>query len=193
MVRVLDIYEDPDVIELIARYNKWRRIYGYAGKAAPDEPDWDSGRLYFRTGYPLPDWSAYVLEADRSGLYSVLYASTERRETPVESPQGSFSRIEDAGKFIVYKVATSLMIACFMDPLSWKWDDAGIDPRVDAQIQSDRVVRYVLRSNPEAYFIMTRGDTPYSHMLPLSYDELDAELLQSFSESVTSRVNAESS
>jgi hypothetical protein len=29
-------------------------------------------------------------------------------------------------------------------------------------------------------------------MLPLSYDELDAELLQSFSESVTSRVNAES-
>jgi hypothetical protein len=188
----LDMDKGPDVVELIARYNKWRRIYGYAGKAAPDVPDWESGRLYFRVGYPHPDWSAYILELNRDGLYRVLHASTERREIPTESPSGSFSRIEDAGKFIIYKAATSLMIACFMDPLSWKWDDAGLDPKVDAKIQSDRVVKYVLRSNPHAYFVMTRGDMPYSHMLPLSYDELDAQLLEGFPESVTSRVNAES-
>jgi hypothetical protein len=190
---MVDMDKSPDIAELVAHYNKWRRIYGYAGKTPPDKPDWENGRLYFRDGYPYPDWSASILEVTPDGTYRVLHASTERRQTPIESPRGTFSRIEDAGKFIVYKAATSLMIACFMDPLSWRWDDAGLDPQVDAHIQSDRVVKYVLRNNPDAYFIMTRGDMPYSHLLPLSYDELDAVLLEGFPESVTSRLNAEPS
>lgn len=57
-----------------------------------------------------------------------------------------------------------------------------------AHVQSDRVVKYALRSNPNAYFIMARGDERYSHILPLSYDELDAALLDGFSECVTARV-----
>ncbi|TAM67330.1 hypothetical protein [Mycobacterium sp.] len=182
--------DDPDIAELIARYNAWRRIYGYAGEASPDEAAWEDGRLSFRFGFPYPDWWAYILEGT-GGDYRVLRASTERSEVPVETPKGSFSQVRDAGKFLIYEIAESLRISCRLEPLSWKWDDEGLDPQVDAQIASDRVVKYVLRSNPDAYFIMTRGDMPYSHILPLSYDELNAYLLDGFPDSVITRVNAE--
>ncbi|WP_156764023.1 hypothetical protein [Mycobacterium sp. 852002-50816_SCH5313054-b] len=182
--------DDPDIAELIVRYNRWRRIYGYAGEPPPDEADWDGGRLYFRFGYPYPDWWAYILEGTDDG-YRVLRASTERSIAPVESSMGIFARIKDAGKFMIYQVAESLRINCRLEPLSWKWDDAGLDPRVYADIQSDQVVNYSLRSNPHAYIIMTRGDMPYSHILALSYDELDAELLDGFPQTVTSRIDGE--
>lgn len=184
--------DDPDITELFSRYNKWRQIYGYAGESPPDEAVWDNGRLYLRFGYPYPDWWAYILEGADDGRYCVLRASTEWSIAPIESSMGIFSQIKDAGKFLIYGVAESLRINCRLDPLSWKWDDAGLDPQVDAQIESDRVVKYVLRSNPDTYFIMTRGDMRYSHILPLSYDDLDAQLLEGFPESVTSRFNAES-
>ncbi|WP_237052042.1 hypothetical protein, partial [Mycobacterium avium] len=64
-------------------------------------------------------------------------------------------------------------------------------PKVDAQIESDRIVKYVLRSDPQSYFIMTRGDTPYSHILPLPYDELNASLLEGFPDNVVSRFKSE--
>ncbi|MCV7124702.1 hypothetical protein [Mycobacterium lacus] len=184
---------DPAVVELIDRYNRWRQIYCYAGKSAPDDADLNGGRLYFRYGYPYPDWWAFMLEATAEDHYRCLRASTERSVTPIESAQGTFARIQDAGKYMIYEVAESLRISCRLEPISWRWDDAGLDPRVDAYVQSDQVVKYVLRSNPNAYFVMTRGDVPYSHILPLSYDELDAVLLEGFPESVTARLNAEPS
>lgn len=183
---------DPDIAELLVRYSAWRRIYSYAGQPPPDEADWEAGRLFFRFGFPHPDWWAYVLEAS-TGEYTVSRISTERSVVPIESPKGNFSRIQDAGKFMIYEVAESLRIDCRLEPLSWKWDDEGLDPRVDVQIKSDQEVRYALRDNPDAYFVMTRGDIPFSHILPLSYDELDASLLDGFSDSVIAKVNAKMS
>lgn len=184
--------DDPDIAELLARYNSWRRIYHYAGESPPDEADWENDRLFFRFGFPHPDWWAYVLEGV-NGEYAVSRVSTERSAVPFETPKGRFSRIQDAGKFMIYEVAESLRISHRLEPLSWKWDDEGLDPHVDAHIKSDREVKYVLRDNPHVFFVMTRGDAFYTHILPLSYDELDAKLLEGFSDSVVSRVNAEMS
>ncbi len=181
--------DDPDIAELVMQYNYWRKIYAFAGKPPPDEAVWEDGRLNFRFGYPHPDWWAYILEDTVDDNYRVLRASTERSDTPIESSKGIFSRIKDAGKFIIYGVAESLRIDCRLDPVSWKWDDAGLDSQVVADIQSDKVVKYVLRRDPSAYFIMTRGDMRYSHILPITYDELNAELLEGFPESVTSRIS----
>ncbi|SOJ55790.1 hypothetical protein MSIMFB_03269 [Mycobacterium simulans] len=69
-----------------------------------------------------------------------------------------------------------------------EWRSPGLDPQVDGYVESDEGVKYVLRSNPKAYFGMTRGDAPYSHILPLSYDELDTVLLDGFAESITARL-----
>lgn len=182
---------DPDIAELVIWYDRWRRIYGYAGKPPPDEAHWDGGRYYFRFGYPYPDWWGYIFEARADGHYGVLRMSTERRMTPVESPMGTFSRIQDAGKFIIFSIAESLRVNCRIDPIGWKWEDAGLDPQVDTEIQSDSVVKYTLRTDPNVYFIMTRADIRCSYLLPLSYTELDAVLLDGFPESVTSRISTE--
>jgi hypothetical protein len=185
---------DREVIELVTRYNKWRRIYGYAGKPrlAPDEPDWESGRLYFRNGYPFPDWTAYIIEAAAAGEFNVLRASTERRNTPAESMEAVFSRIDDAGKFIIYKAATSLRVDCRMESITQKWRAEGLNKRVDKLIVSEDQAKYVLRSDPTVYFIAYSGGIqPYNHILPLTYDELDAVLLEGFPEAVRSQLASE--
>lgn len=186
--------KDRQVIELITRYNMWRRIYGYAGKLrlTPDEPDWENDRLYFRNGYPFPDWTAYVIEATAARDFRVLRVSTERRIRPAESPEALFSRIEDAGKFIIYKMATNLRVDCRMESITQKWRAEGLNTRVDKMIISEDQAKYVLRSDPTAYFIAYSGGIqPYNHILPLTYDELDAVLLEGFSETVTSQVASE--
>lgn len=185
---------DPEVIELIARYNKWRRIYRYAGKAssAPDEPAVENGRLYFRRGYPLPDWTAYVVEATGGGEFRVLRVSTERRNTPVEALEAIFSRIQDVGKYLLYKVATSLRVEIRLQSITQKWRAEGLDQRVDKGVVSAEQAKYSLRSDPAIYFIAYSGGIqPYNHILPRSYDELDEILLDGFQSSVTSQLSTE--
>lgn len=183
--------ENPDVGELLRRFENWRLICHLVGVAPWDQSDWEDGRLYFRYGYPHPGWWAYLVKAEGNGEYRVLRASTERRLTPVESSEGIFSRFQDAGKFVIYKVGTHLRSALRMEMIGPKWNAAGLDPQVEAQIESDQVVKYVLRSDPDAYLIMALGDMPYSHLLPLSYDQLDDVLLDGFPEGVQSRLKAD--
>jgi hypothetical protein len=182
---------NPETDELLRRYEKWRWICHYAGRPPWDESDREDGRLHFRFGYPHTEWWGYVIEAEESGIYRVLRLSTERRTTPAETSQGVFSRLQDAGKFVIYKVGTYLRSELRMEMIGPKWNAAGLDPDVAAHTENDQIVKYELRSDPTAYFIMARGDMPYSHLLPLSYDGLDAVLLDGFPESVTSRLRAD--
>jgi hypothetical protein len=186
---------DPDVIELVDRYERWRRIYRYAEKMPPNEPDWENGRLWFRYGYPYPDWTAYILQATADGGYRVFRATTERRETPAESPRGgTFARLQDAGKYIIFNVGEKLRIECRMKPINLEWADAGLDPRVDKLIIDENWAKYVLRSNPASYFTtVSRGIAPYNHILPLSYDQLDDVVLDGFPESIISQLASDSS
>jgi hypothetical protein len=184
--------KERDITELVSRYNTWRQIYAYAGEIAPNEPDWDDDRLYFRNGYPNADWSAFILEATADGRYKVLHASTERRNTPIESLRAVFSQIEDAGKYIVYEVADLLRVTQQLEPLDQRWRAAGLDPRVEKVVVSERQAKYELRDDRTAYFLAYSGGIqPYNHILPLSYDQLDAMLIDGFPESITSRVGAE--
>ncbi|KAA1244119.1 hypothetical protein F0Q45_25115 [Mycobacterium simiae] len=182
---------EKDIAELIRRYNEWRRIYYYAGQAEPNEPDWQNDRLYFSDGYPYPDWSAYILERDPEGQYHVLHASTERRNIPLETSRAVFSRIQDAGKYIVYEIADLLRVSLGLDSLEKKWRDAGLDPEVNKIFLSDKQAKYELRSDAKAYLIAYSGGIqPYHHILRLSYDQLDVALLEGFPESVTNRLPA---
>ena len=53
----------------------------------------------------------------------------------------------------------------------------GLDPRVEKVLISDRKARYQLKEDSSVYFVMySPGIKPKNHLLPLSYDELDAAL-----------------
>lgn len=178
-----DIAEAEGFAELIKHYDLWRRVYATAGKAPRNEADWKDGNLWLRDGYPRPDWRAFVIQPQAGG-YKVFRATTERRDDPAMSPQGFFSRLQDAGKFVIAAVGDYLRIDRRLDPISWAWQDSGSDPAVEELIASDREVTYRLRGNSDAYCIMTLGDRPYSHVLPLTYDRLTNLLLEGFPEDV---------
>jgi hypothetical protein len=176
---VMDFQQSNELAELMRYHEKWSTISAKAGKAPRDEPDWEDGRLWFRDGYPHPDWSAFVIEPKEEG-FEVYRASTERRVDPVLSLQGYFSRLDVAGKFIIAKIGNYLRINSRLDPISWQWEDAGLAPEVEELIYSDREVTYRLRNDPATYCIMALGDRPYSHILPLTYGRLTRELLHGF-------------
>jgi hypothetical protein len=183
-----DIGTDPGFAELINQYERWRLIYSYAGKPARDEPVLENGRLNFRYGYPHPDWTAYIVEPKGNG-YNVLRATTERRNEPDESVAGFFSHLEDAGKYIIWYIGESVRMHCWLPPLTTSWRAAGLDSRVK-QISLDKYVsKYELKDDPSRYFVLQAGGVqPENRLLPLTYGELDAALLDGMPESVTSRI-----
>lgn len=161
------------VQELIARYDKWRDAYVRAGKAAPNEPDWEGDRLYFRLGYPYPDWRAFIID-DTNDRYQVLSASTERSTLVTEGWKATFSRLEDAGKYVIATIADYLRIECKVQPIALKWRSDGLDPRVCKTELPDALAKYSLSRDPDIYMIATaRGIKPEHHVLPMTYDELN--------------------
>jgi hypothetical protein len=188
-----DTGADPGFAELIDRYEIWRQIYAYAGVPARDEPAWEDGRLNFRSGYPHMDWSAYVIEPKDKG-YNVLRVTTERRNEPLEVLAGYFSHLEDAGKYIIWYIGESLRMQCWLNPITRSWRAEGLDPRV-SQISVEKYIsRFELKADPSRYFVLQAGGVqPENRLLPLTYDQLDAVLLDEMPESILSRLSHPSS
>ncbi|MGE2837133.1 hypothetical protein [Mycobacterium sp. SMC-4] len=163
--------------ELLARYNRWRDIYTQAGVPAWDYPEVSAGRLYFRHGYPHPDWYGFAISQDADDHFAVLKVSTERRNTPAEGVDTTFSSIREAGKYIIYNIGNFLRIERRLDPISWSFRDAGMSPEVEKVLISERYARYQLRESPETYFITgARGISWTNWLLTLSYDDVDRRL-----------------
>lgn len=173
--------------ELLSRYEKWRRISSAAGETAPDEPAWDGNRLYLRYGYPYPDWTGNIIEPTASGGYQVLRVTTERRNEPAEYPTAYFSRLEDAGKYVIWNNGESVRMHVGLRPLTQIWREEGLDPRVTQVSLDTYVSKFELKSDPTRYFILYRagGIQPENRLLPLTYDELDSVLQQGMPQSVT--------
>ncbi|MUM09045.1 hypothetical protein B5P44_30205 [Mycobacterium sp. CBMA 213] len=173
---------DPQLNELVSRWQKWRRIYAYAGQPAHDEPVWESGQLHLRHGYPFPGWTSYIVEAADGGYY-VMTATTERRNNPLEGSAGFFTHADDAGKYIIWNIGEDLRLDCRLDPIAWAWEDGGLDVRVHCTPRAEFVSRYELISDPSRYFILRAGGIqPENHLLPLTYDELESQLLDGMPE-----------
>ncbi|WP_328352484.1 hypothetical protein OG976_19855 [Mycobacterium sp. NBC_00419] len=174
--------------QLVAQYDKWRRIYSLLGELPRDEAVWDGTRLHLRAGYPQPGWTGYIIEPEGSGC-SVSAVTSERRNEPIESLSGYFSSVDDAGKYIVLKTGESLRIRLRLDPIEWGWEDAGLDHRV-RQVSLDRYVsKFELKDDPSTYIVLqVGGDQPESKLLTLTYNELDDLLLDGMPESVLSQI-----
>lgn len=167
---------------LTAQYSLWRGIYARCGKPPRDEPVWQDGELWLRDGYPNPDWTAFVIRQSGNG-FDVFQASTERRSEPVLTHLGFFARLDDAGKYVIAAIGDYLRIEKRLDPVSWSWQDQGLPAEVEEHVSSEARVTYRLRNDHEVYCVLALGDKQYSHLLLLTYDELNLLLQEGLAES----------
>ncbi|ORB49645.1 hypothetical protein BST42_22150 [Mycolicibacterium rhodesiae] len=85
------------------------------------------------------------------------------------------------------KVGEYLRIDLRLDPIEWAWEDSGLDQRVRQLSIEQYVSRFELKDDPSRYFVLQVGGVqPVNKLLTLSYDELDALLLEGMPESVLS-------
>ena len=171
--------QDRGFEELLARYEFWRKIALNTGLLAVDEPTWEAGRLFLREGYPYDGWTGYVVDQESDG-YRVSMISTERQVDPVENPVVFCSDVEEAGKYVVWKVGSATRIALKLPSIVRDWRAAGLDPRVRQISEGQYVSRYELIEDPDRFFTTLRsgGVQPENHLLPISYDELNEVLLE---------------
>jgi len=173
------VFKDGSRVKLfLDQYEGWRRLYASAGKPPPNEPEWKGERLWLTEGFPYPDWTGYILDRPDS-LYRVSNVTIEHRNEPSESPVAVFTDIDDAGKYLVWRVATNLRTDLGLPSLTMQWRSAGLDPRVEQETQGEYSSKFSLRSNPRRYFqlLSAGGIQPENRLLPMSYEELDSVML----------------
>lgn len=180
---------DPRLDALISRWQHWRRIYASAGRPAHDEPVWESGRLHLREGYPFPDWTSYIVEPADGGYY-VLTATTERRNNPLEGSVGFFTDADDLSKYLIWNLGENLRISCRLDPIAWAWEYRGLDARARWIPRAEFVSKYELIADPSRYFILrTGGVQPENRLLPMAFDDLEAQLLDGMPAEIRSQAS----
>ncbi|MCV7215685.1 hypothetical protein H7J51_10355 [Mycobacterium crocinum] len=179
---------EPEVSEFLREYEKWRQIYSFAGKPPRNEPVWEAERLHLREGYPYPDWRGYILDSSE-GLFRVFSVTTERRNDPLESLVASFSNVDDAGKYIIWKVGSYLRIDLGLPSLTQRWASEGLDHRVEVERLAEYESKFELKDDPARYFVIRLGGVqPENRLLPLTYEELDGCLLDGMPNSVLSQL-----
>ncbi|KDE98570.1 hypothetical protein Y900_006355 [Mycolicibacterium aromaticivorans JS19b1 = JCM 16368] len=86
-------------------------------------------------------------------------------------------------------VGEFLRIGLRLDPIEWAWEDAGLDQRVRQLSVDEYVSRFELKDDTTRYFVLQAGGIqPENKLLTLSYDELDALLVEGMPESVLSQL-----
>jgi hypothetical protein len=193
------IDDDDDGFDgIIGRYDFWRRLARATGTDDPDAPDWENDRLYFRSDYPeRDDWGAWIIDPTPDGTYNVRRSLVpERSNSRQETVAVVFSRLVDAGKYIVAQLGDSVRANLKLPTLAVQWDESGpesaidaapahpsaveqlvhADPSTNRQAAEQHLTTYRLRDDPDAYALAFPGD-PYLHVLAMSFGELQRALL----------------
>jgi hypothetical protein len=207
---VVDSESPFALASLAAAIDALERVRGVqrcAGVLPYDQPEVTGNRLSFRNGYQkgcekgwrdwtaTGEWSAYVIELTERGAHDVLFQrlpehSSERRE----SLRASFSRLEDATKFVIVNVVESTRTHGGLDSLFVLFRGRGLDDRVVklapeevaittvvARIspEKDDLVRshlqgFALKEDPSTSAIGFPSVAPYVNVLPLTYREVES-------------------
>ncbi|MCV7198381.1 hypothetical protein [Mycobacterium angelicum] len=145
---------------VIRYYELWRRITQSTGNAPDDPPDWESGRLYFRSEYATQvaewpkakefgDWTAWIIEPTQEGHYIVLRSlKHERASRRSEEIEAVFSQVSAAGKYIIAHVGNCLRLDLNLDPLVKSWDLSGQNSQLVIRLAHKTVVDYMLQIRP---------------------------------------------
>jgi hypothetical protein len=178
-----DVYDDPD----------WEngRLYFRNG--------YQQGVETWKHWKERGDWTAYVIEATTHGYTSVLFSSKGEREAHrFERVEAAFTRPVDAGKFVLARVGNMLRVSMGLDSLSVRWRRQGNDPRMRTDSPSadqlnymlqicagiqpglleQHLLRYSLADRTEVHALPLPSQAPMMNVLPLTFDELEALLLE---------------
>lgn len=209
----------PAFHQIVDRLNTWRARQLTLGSAAYDQPDWEDGRLYFRNGYvegleqqwaywkDKGDWSAYIIEPTERGYTNVLQSLKGERDVDRhERVLAAFARPEDAGKFVIARVANTLRVTRGLESIVVRWRRQGVDIRmqicepspdqlrymqetclgIKPGLLEQHLRRYFLADEPEVHALPLPSEVPLMNVLPLTFDDLDAILTEGFPQDATS-------
>lgn len=144
------------------------------------------------------EWSGYAIDWGRGNGFEVVFTrKPERASSRAESVQAIFTRLEDAAKFIIANVGDSLRVDCGLQTLFLHWQEVGLDVRIGQTAPTDddmqrmieilpagkeglvreHLQKFGLRADPAAQSIGFPGVRPYMNVIPVTYKELENELL----------------
>lgn len=130
---------DKGFAEIFRFYEPWRKAANLGGIGPYDEPDWDGGRLYFRSDYSakvqqwpewanVGEWGAWIIAPTPEGDFGVLHSLLhERASQRSESLEAVFSHSVDAGKYVILQIGDSLRGHLGLQTLFVRWDDRGLN------------------------------------------------------------------
>jgi len=200
--------DHTDFDEVLSRFEHWRQLAAQFGAKPYDAPDFEDGRLNFRVDYAdqvakwpaareQGDWGALIIESTTGGLFNVVQSLWhERAPKRQESLEAVFSRAEDAGKYVISRVANGIRVRVGLDSLAITWEEEGLGNEVTRSVPTDQDLtefamrnprltfdklrefpaKYRLVAQPEICAIALNRIEPYMHILTLTFDQLDALL-----------------
>jgi hypothetical protein len=132
----------------------------------------------------------------------------ERASQRSEKIQALFSRPIDAGKYVILQMGDSLRSDLRLKTLFIRWDDRGLNPRLEVDSANPEVIdffcnempaldrgfaeqrlkRYSVKGDPSSCGFALPSEQTTMEVLALSFEELTAALLEGMPESITSKV-----
>ena len=124
--------------EVVQRFDRWRTVAKALGQQPYDAPAFEDERLYFRSDYAEQiakwprareegDWGAYIIDPTSGGMYCVVRSLWHERATHrSEAVEAVFSRAEDAGKYIIARVASSIRFDNGLTSQTVLWREQGL-------------------------------------------------------------------
>jgi hypothetical protein len=211
-------FADVQLADALAALNRVRAIQRCAGTTQYDAPVTTDDRINFYIGYQeglergwknwaaAGEWSGYyVIELTGLAEYDVFFLRMpERSNIRSESLKASFTRLEDATKFIMIKVLDSVRSNSGLESLFLTFRGRGLDDRLirvapDAAAQRKMIARlspdkkelvekhlqkFVLKDDPLTCSIGFPGVEPYMNSMPLTYGEVEIALVTGMSPTV---------
>jgi hypothetical protein len=215
-----DISAEYGFTELVAYYEFWRKVANAAGSGPYDKADQEDGRLFFRSDYSdkvrkWPEWAesgywgAWIIASAARGHFAVLSSLLhERQNLRTESLCAIFSKIEDAGKYVIMRIGDSARVDLCLKSLFVKWDDRGLDANILVEPANHAVInlydnespalkkgfaekhlkKYLLESDRGAFGFALPEEKPRMEVLTQSFEELTEALLDGMPENIGSQV-----
>lgn len=186
-------------VEIVREYNVWRKIANFVGVGPYDPPDWDNGRLYFRSDYSekarkwpsWPEqgfWGAWIIDPSHDNYYFVTRSLLHERESQRSETVGAFfSTLVDAGKYIILQVGDSVRYQVGLETLFVKWDEKGLDSRIFVEPAPQEAVAALQEAFPELpassaekylkRYTAINAATSYGYALPSDQPRMELLLL----------------